>query len=45
MFKAEKHGNTWMVVRSNSQGIVTVVKSFQREASAQKLAGKLNALV
>ncbi len=44
MFIAEKHGNVWMVVRRNSEGIVGTVKSFARQAAAERLAVKLNAL-
>ena len=43
MFTAEKHGNVWMVVRRNSEGIVGTIKSFARQSSAVKLAAKLNA--
>ncbi len=45
MFIAEKHGNVWMVVRRNSEGIVGTVKSFARQAAAERLAVKLNALL
>lgn len=44
MFIAEKHGNVWMVVRRNSEGIVGTVKSFARQSAAERLAVKLNAL-
>ena len=39
MFIAEKHGNVWMVVRRNSEGIVGTIKSFARQSSAVAVGG------
>ena len=42
MIAVQQHGNAWMVVRLNSaQEIVTVIKSFRRQAAAHQLLMKL----
>lgn len=39
--KIEKHGNVWMLVRRNGEGIVSVVRSFRSERSALNALARL----
>lgn len=42
MIAVQQHGNVWMVVRLNSAGeIVTVIKSYRRQAAAHRLLMEL----
>lgn len=41
MFTIEKHANVWMIVRRNSAGIVSVVKSCKTERGAQRALRRL----
>lgn len=39
--KIEKHGNVWMLVRRNGEGIVSVLKSCRTERSALDALSRL----
>lgn len=41
MLKIEQHANVWMLVRRNSEGVVSVIKSFKTEGAARKALAKL----
>lgn len=43
MFEAQKHANVWIVIRTNSEGPVTSVKSYKSQRAAERFASKLNA--
>jgi hypothetical protein len=38
----EKHGNVWMLIRRNGEGIVSVVRSFRAERSARAALARLS---
>jgi len=41
MLKIERHANVWMIVRANSEGSVSVVKSCKTEGGATRALEKL----
>lgn len=41
----ERHGNTWMLLRRNGEGIVSVVRSFRTERAARNALARLSALL
>lgn len=38
----QKHGNVWMLVRLNGEGIVSVIRSFRSECGALSAMGRLS---
>ena len=42
MIEVQQHGNTWMVVRLNSEGVVGVIRSFRKQAAAVRLFNSLH---
>lgn len=38
----EKHGNVWMLIRRNSEGAVSVIRSFRTERAALNAMGRLS---
>ncbi len=41
MLKIERHANVWMVVRANSEGTVTTLKSFTTEGGAKRFMARV----
>jgi len=42
MTAVEQHANVWMIVRRNSEGVVSVIRSFRTERAALNAMGRLS---
>jgi len=42
MTTVEQHANVWMIVRRNSEGVVSVIRSFRTERAALSAMGRMS---